>query len=101
LAILFACLWELFENSSFAIERYRIVTAASDYVGDAVINSITDIVACGTGFYLASRLRSSITITFFVFVEISMMFLVRDNLALNVLMLLWPVDAIRHWQIGV
>jgi hypothetical protein len=101
LAILFACVWELAENSPFFIERYRIVTAASEYVGDALINSITDIAACGLGFYLATRFKFSISAMIFILVEILMMFWVRDNLLLNVVMIVFPVDSIRHWQIGV
>lgn len=82
------------------IERYRIVTAASEYVGDALVNSTTDIIACSLGFYLASRFRVGISIAVFCFVEVAMMFLVRDNLMLNVLMIVLPIDFVRSWQIA-
>src|SRR5688500_5504111 len=101
LAVVFACVWELAENSPMFIERYRIVTAASEYVGDALVNSTTDIIACSLGFYVASRSRFVVSIAVFCFVEIAMMFLVRDNLALNVVMIVFPVDALRAWQLGV
>ena len=100
LTVLFACGWELLENSSMFVERFRVVTAASEYVGDALINSITDITACGFGFYLASRMRYSASVSLFVAVEILTAIWVRDNMALNVLMILFPVDTVRHWQIG-
>ncbi len=101
LTILLACGWELLENSPFVIERYRVVTAASDYVGDALINSITDIAACCVGFYLTSKFRIAASVAFFVLVEIAMLFWVRDNLLLNVVMLFYPIDTIRQWQIGI
>ena len=100
LTVLFACGWELLENSSMFVERFRVVTAASEYVGDALINSITDITACGFGFYMASRMRYSASVSLFVVVEILTAIWVRDNMALNVLMILFPVDTVRHWQIG-
>jgi hypothetical protein len=101
LTVVFACAWELAENSPMFIERYRIVTAASEYVGDALVNSTTDIIACSLGFYLASRFKVGISIAVFCFVEIAMMILVRDNLALNVVMIVFPVDSLRAWQLGV
>jgi hypothetical protein len=101
LAILLACAWELAENSSFFIDRFRAATAAAEYTGDALVNSTTDIIACGVGFYLASRSKAVISIGIFFIVEIAMMFLVRDNLALNVVMIVFPVDSLRTWQLGV
>jgi len=100
LTLLFACGWELLENSSMFVERYRIVTAASEYVGDALVNSITDIAACSFGFYLASRMRYATSISIFILVEVATAIWVRDNMMLNVLMLFFPIDSVRHWQIG-
>ncbi len=101
LAILFACGWELVENSSFVIERYRMVTASADYVGDAVINSTTDVIACGTGFIIARFAGPVASLAVFICVEATMLFWIKDNLILNVLMIVFPVDAVRAWQIGV
>lgn len=100
-ALIFACGWELVENSSMFVERFRIVTAASEYVGDALVNSITDIAACSFGFYLASRMKYSASVSLFLIVEVLTAIWVRDNMALNVLMLLFPIDSVRYWQIGV
>jgi hypothetical protein len=101
LAVIFACGWELLENSSIFIERFRVVTAASEYVGDALVNSVTDIAACCFGFYLASRMKYAASISLFFAVELITAIWVRDNMALNVLMIVFPVDSVRHWQIGV
>lgn len=100
LAIAFACGWELLENSSFVIERYRLVTASADYVGDAVINSAMDIVACGTGFFIGSGIGLRLSVFVFLAVELLMLFWVRDNLVLNVIMILIPTDSIKAWQVG-
>jgi hypothetical protein len=100
LVIILACAWEIFENSSFVIERYRVVTVSADYVGDAVLNSAMDILACGTGFFLARGIGWSLSVIFFLVIEVAMLFWIRDNLVLNILMLCLPVDSVREWQLG-
>ena len=92
--------WELLENSPMIIERYRKATISLDYYGDSVINSVSDIVACAAGFLLVSKLPVRASIALFVGVEIALALLIRDNLTLNVLMLLWPLAAVRRWQSG-
>ena len=101
LAILFACSWELLENSAFVIERYRIVTASADYMGDAVINSLSDILSCGFGFLIARQIKYSHSVVIFLVIELAMAFWVRDNLTLNVLMLVYPLETIRLWQMNL
>ncbi|HET7716151.1 MAG TPA: DUF2585 family protein [Bauldia sp.] len=90
--------WEVIENTPWVIGRYRDVTVSGDYVGDTIINSVFDLWAMLVGFWLASRLPVWLTIALAVALELGALIAVRDNLALNILMLLWPIDAIRVWQ---
>lgn len=90
--------WEILENSPIIIERYRAVTISLDYFGDSIINSLSDIVACAVGFKLAERMGLIRSVIFFIAVELLMVALIRDNLILNVIMLVCPIDAIRQWQ---
>jgi hypothetical protein len=92
--------WEMMENSPFVINRYRTATIALDYTGDSICNSMGDVLSFIVGFYLARKLGLWKSIVFFLLVDLTMLWLIRDNLALNVLMLLWPIDAIRRWQSG-
>lgn len=93
--------WEILENSTFIINRYREATAALGYTGDSIVNSVSDVACCVTGFIIARYLGLRRAILFFVVTEIVMAILYRDNLTLNVLMLLCPVEAIKQWQIGL
>ncbi|KQT52031.1 hypothetical protein ASG43_20265 [Aureimonas sp. Leaf454] len=99
-AIIVEAAWEILENTDAVIQRYREATIALDYYGDSVINSVSDILFMGLGFFLAARLPVWLTIAIAVFFELFTGWMIRDNLTLNVLMLLWPLDAVKAWQGG-
>ncbi len=94
-------LWEVLENSPGIIERYRANTASLDYFGDSIANSIGDVVSCIIGFVVAHKLRFWKSLAVFVLIEILLIVTVRDSLLINILMLLYPFDAIREWQTAV
>ncbi|MFV0416828.1 MAG: DUF2585 family protein [Chthoniobacterales bacterium] len=90
--------WELLENSPIIINRYREATMALGYEGDSILNSFFDIVMMGIGFALAWKLRPPITIILVLVMELGCLFMIRDNLTLNIIMLLHPVETIKNWQ---
>ena len=101
LAVALEGVWETVENSDFVIRRYREGTAALGYEGDAIVNSLGDMVACGLGFVLAYHLGARNTLALFAATEVVLILWIRDSLLLNVLMLVYPVEAIKDWQMGL
>jgi hypothetical protein len=99
-AVVLEAAWEILENSPLIINRYRAVTISLGYVGDSVVNSLSDILMMMAGFALASRARVWMSVAVLVVAELAMLFWVRDNLTLNILMLVYPIEAIRQWQMG-
>jgi hypothetical protein len=90
--------WEVIENTDFLIDRYRGTTVALDYYGDSVINSVSDILFMVLGYVRASRMPVWLTVAIAVALELYVGYMIRDNLTLNVVMLLWPLDSLLQWQ---
>jgi hypothetical protein len=91
--------WEVFENTNFVIERYRSVTAALGYTGDTVVNSFGDILCCLVGFLIAQLLGFRRAVVAFLALELVLILWIRDSLLLEILMLTFPIDAIKAWQL--
>lgn len=100
IAVLVEAAWEIMENTPMVIDRYRAVTVSWGYAGDSVVNSLGDIGWMALGFLAASRIRAWAGVALALFLELLTLYTIRDNLTLNVIMLFWPIEAIRQWQAG-
>jgi hypothetical protein len=100
LTVLVEGAWEVFENTDFVIERYRAATISLDYYGDSILNSVSDIACCIAGFALARRLPTRVIVALAILVELVVGYSIRDNLTLNIIMLVHPFDVIKAWQAG-
>ena len=99
-ALLIETSWEVMENTPWVIDRYRTATAALGYTGDSVINSVSDIMMMALGFLAARKLPVWGSVILVLALELVPLFVIRDNLTLNVWMLLWPNEWLRTWQAG-
>ena len=92
--------WEILENTDMVINRYREATISLDYYGDSVLNSTLDIIFMMIGFAAASRLPVWTIVLTTIACELFVLWAIRDNLALNIIMLVYPLESIRNWQAG-
>lgn len=90
--------WEILENSPMIIDRYRTATISLDYYGDSIVNSIGDVIAMISGFIFAYRFKVWASVILFIALEVMLLIAIRDNLVINIIMLIHPIEAIKTWQ---
>jgi hypothetical protein len=100
IAVAVEAAWEIMENTPMVIDRHRAVTVSFGYSGDSVVNSLGDIGWMIVGFLAASRIPAWTSVALALFLELLTLWTIRDNLTLNVVMLFWPIEAVRQWQGG-
>lgn len=98
IAVVVEAAWEIVENTPMVIDRYREVTISWGYAGDSMVNSLADIGWMIAGFLVAARIPWQASLATALFFEAFTAWAIRDNLTLNVLMLFWPLEAVRQWQ---
>lgn len=98
IALVMEASWELLENSPIIIDRYRSVTIALGYVGDSVLNSVSDVLMVAIGFLMARYSNFWVSVFLVIAMELGCLFWVRDNLTLNILMLVYPLKSVQIWQ---
>lgn len=92
--------WEIVENTPFVMERYRQTALAAGYFGDSVLNSISDTAAMASGFFVARAAPARVSVLIFIALECALAVMIRDNLTLNIIQLVHPIEAITAWQTG-
>jgi len=97
-AIFLESAWEILENTDMIINRYRAATISLDYYGDSIVNSVGDVIAMIAGFVIAAKKPIWMSIALFLILEIALAVIIRDNLTINIIMLIHPMEAIKHWQ---
>jgi hypothetical protein len=103
-SLLLEAIWEIVENTPYVIDRFRQTTAATEYTGDSILNSLSDLLAAALGFVIAvqvvRRTRRGWVLALFLLVEALSALWIRDGMLLTTLMLIYPIPGIREWQAG-
>jgi hypothetical protein len=92
--------WEVIENTSFIMERYRQSALARGYFGDSIVNSVSDTLAAMLGFVLARQLPIWSTVALAIVMELFAAYMIHDNLTLNIIQLIHPNGVVSLWQAG-
>lgn len=100
-AVAAECGWEALENTNAVIEHYRTVTISLDYYGDSVANSLGDVFACSVGFIVAQKIKLWWSFGVFILTELILIFWIHDSLLLNIVMLVFPLDSVKNWQMNL
>jgi hypothetical protein len=100
IAIFVEAAWEVLENTNYVIDKYRENTASLDYFGDSIFNSVGDLTACAAGIWIAIKLGWWKSLAFFLLTELVLLLWIRDGLLLNILMLIYPLDSVKNWQMN-
>lgn len=98
LAIGIESAWEILENTPYVIERYREATISLDYYGDSIFNSVGDIISMALGFIMAWKLPKKATVGIVILIEVGLLYFIHDNLTINIIMLIHPIESIKTWQ---
>ena len=98
LTIFIASAWEVLENTNAVVEHYRTATLALNYYGDSIFNSFGDVISAAIGFWIAYKLRFWRSLALFLLTEIVLLFWIRDSLLVNIILLIYPIEAIKIWQ---
>lgn len=92
--------WELFENTDMIINRYREQALAQGYAGGSIVNSLGDVVSMIGGFMGAWRFPLWVSVILVAMLELVALYFIRDALFLNIIQLIYPIDAVGIWQSG-
>ena len=90
--------WEILENTNYVLDRYRAVTISYGYYGDSIFNSVGDILSMAGGFMLAWKLPKKLTVGIVIAIELLLLYFIHDNLTINIIMLIHPIQSIKVWQ---
>jgi len=93
--------WEMIENTPIIIQHYREQALAQGYIGDSILNSLSDSLFMILGFWLSWRLPIWLIVVIAVGLEIWTAYIIHDNLLLNIINLIHVFPAIAAWQSGV
>ena len=90
--------WEVIEHTNFVLEAFRATTINVGYLGDTVLNAVSDYAFMMGDFFAAYHLRVPIVIVGVLGLELTAGVFGRDNLTLSTIQLVAYNETINDWQ---
>lgn len=97
IAVFLSCAFEVIENTKWIIAAYRSHYSTFHYTGDSVVNSIGDVISVSIGFWVTTKAKLWMSITFFCVDVILIVYALNTVITSNTIIILDKIQHMKFW----